>query len=480
MGTGKNIRHDLRTPLNHIIGYSEMLLDEIGGVGAADWQIADLSCELASLRGKGRELLELVNRPTMVDDEHLAGVFGDWRSPLLELTFALRRLRPRFAEHAAGWLSDLDKVEQATSRLRALFEAIDGPLGEPPEAGRAVEPVAVAVSITRGNTDKGRLLVVDDNESNVEILQRRLVQQGYSVSTAMDGATALHMIDRERFDIVLLDVLMPGISGIEVLKSIRERFAFHQLPVIMVTAKHGSENIVEALHLGANDYITKPVDFPVALARISTQIYLRHVTRDLAEANDRLHRYSYIDGLTGIANRRNFDECVKREWGSAHREQQPFSLILLDVDYFKLYNDNYGHDAGDKVLVRIAEALAKALYRPGDLIARYGGEEFVAVLPRTPTNVAVVVAERLRAAVAALNIPHDHHRTEPRVTVSLGVAGGFPDETITADQLRVSADQALYRAKHLGRNRFGCGGNLGGRCLATQCVAAPHACHSND
>ncbi len=475
MADGKSIRHELRTPLNHIIGYSEMLMEDLAAEG-----FEELHGEFQALWERGKRLLDLVNRLPEGDELQLPEAFGDWRTPLGELIAIVRAVKPRLLGQAAEWMGDAEKVEQAGTRLLGLFEG----LHTTPRVGgpAAAEPLvakgegADAGPAAAANRTKGHLLVVDDNESNLDLMLRRLTREGYGVTITADGESALELIEQEEFDVVLLDVLMPGINGIEVLKRVRERFSSFQLPIIMVTAKYGSDNIVEALQLGANDYVTKPVDFPVALARISTQLYLRRVTRELAEANERLHRFSYMDGLTGIPNRRHFDEYLAREWGRAQREGEPLSLVLLDVDYFKLFNDNYGHDAGDQALIQVAQTLSRELYRQGDLVARYGGEEFVVVLPKSSAEVAVAVAERLRAAVAALLIPHLHHKSERHVTISLGVASGMPCGQLSAEQLRILADQALYYAKHQGRNRIGCSGNRQRDCNG-QCPGRPLACH---
>lgn len=303
------------------------------------------------------------------------------------------------------------------------------------------------------NVEAAAVLVVDDDPMAREVLTRRLARLGHAATPVADGRQALQILGRQAFDLVLLDLRMPGLDGFQVLRAIRERFSLAHLPVIMVTSADDTESIVQALELGANDYITKPLDFPVALARIRGLLLLRQVVRALEAANEKLEQLSFLDGLTNIANRRRFDEFLAGEWRRAVREGVPLSLIFIDIDFFKAFNDHYGHEAGDEVLRRVATALSGILNRPADLVARYGGEEFVAVLPGTDAKGAAFIAERLRAAVEGLGIPHAASPVAPHVTVSLGVATLVPLRGSAPEALLAAADQALYQAKREGRNR---------------------------
>ena len=286
-----------------------------------------------------------------------------------------------------------------------------------------------------------------------DVLTRRLERLGYTVTAAADGRQALELIARQPFDVVLLDIKMPGLTGFQVLQAIRRIHSVTDLPVVMVTSSDDSDSIVEALQLGANDYVTKPIDFPVALARIRTHLLLRQMVLALEEANQKLERLSFLDGLTNIANRRRFDEFLHIEWRRAAREAAPLSVILADIDFFKAYNDTYGHEAGDEILKKVAGALAVTVNRPADLVARYGGEEFVVALPGTDAAGALVLAERLRAAVEALAVAHSTSRAAAHVTISVGVATTIPERGAAPEALVAAADQALYEAKHDGRNR---------------------------
>jgi len=286
-----------------------------------------------------------------------------------------------------------------------------------------------------------------------DVLTRRLERLGYTVTAAADGRQALELIARQPFDVVLLDIKMPGLTGFQVLQAIRRIHSVTDLPVVMVTSSEDSDSIVEALQLGANDYVTKPIDFPVALARIRTHLLLRQMVLALEEANAKLERLSFLDGLTNIANRRRFDEFLHIEWRRAAREAAPLSVILADIDFFKAYNDTYGHEAGDEILKKVAGALAATVNRPADLVARYGGEEFVVALPGTDAAGALVLAERLRAAVEALAVAHSTSRAAAHVTISVGVATTVPERGAALEALVAAADLALYQAKHDGRNR---------------------------
>lgn len=299
----------------------------------------------------------------------------------------------------------------------------------------------------------GKLLIVDDSAFNRELLCRQMGRMGFHCETAADGPTALSMLVQDQYDVVLLDLIMPVLSGIEVLKSIRQTRSMTDLAVIMVTAVDNTDDIVTALACGANDYVTKPVSLPVVQARVHTQLMMKQMIKALEAANLKLANLSYLDGLTGIANRRAFDECLAREWRRAGRESTPLSVIIVDIDCFKPYNDHFGHEAGDTALKQVARALAQSAERAGDKVARYGGEEFAAVLPDTDAAGAFVVAERMRGATLAMNIPHPHSLAEACLTISVGVSTATPTIGMQVDYLVDAADRALYQAKRAGRNQ---------------------------
>ena len=290
-----------------------------------------------------------------------------------------------------------------------------------------------------------KILVVDDIPSNVHVLSR-ILKDDYDIYFATDGEKALDLVQARMPDLVLLDIMMPGMDGFEVCRRIKSDPATHDIPVIFISAKSEVEDETRGLEVGAIDFITKPISPPIVKARVRNHLLLKRQA-------DLLRSLSFLDGLTGIANRRRFDDAMTREWRRCTRSHLPLSLIILDVDHFKAYNDEYGHKAGDECLRLVAELLADRARRPSDLVARYGGEEFVCLLPETDGTGAIRVAEGFRAAVAEQRIPHAQSPVAPFVTISLGVATVTPSADGSPERLAEMADQLLYRAKRAGRNR---------------------------
>ena len=294
--------------------------------------------------------------------------------------------------------------------------------------------------------NRPRILIIDDTPDNIHVLAKALSLE-YQVQVATDGPRALQIAQRpeQQPDLILLDIMMPNMSGLEVCRRLKEQEATQHIPVVFVTALDGMTDETSGLELGAVDYISKPFHLPIVLARIRNHINLKLKT-------DLLERYANLDGLTNIANRRRFDEAIDKEWRRASRYGQVLSLALIDVDCFKQYNDTYGHGEGDVCLYRIARALDMVLTRPGDLLARYGGEEFAAILPSTEPEGAKTIAMRLREAVMALDIPHAGNEAAQVVTISVGCASVRPNKDVPFRQLLDTADSLLYVAKAAGRN----------------------------
>jgi len=290
-----------------------------------------------------------------------------------------------------------------------------------------------------------KILVVDDIPSNVHVLSR-ILKDDYDIYFATDGEKALDLVQARMPDLVLLDIMMPGMDGFEVCRRIKADPAIHDIPVIFISAKSEVEDETRGLEVGAIDFISKPISPPIVKARVRNHLLLKRQT-------DLLRSLSFLDGLTGIANRRRFDDAMAREWRRCARSHLPLSLIILDVDHFKAYNDHYGHQAGDECLRMVAELLSDRARRPSDLVARYGGEEFVCLLPETDGPGAIRVAEDFRTSVAECRIPHAQSPVIPYVTISLGVATVIPSAEGSPEQLAEMADQLLYRAKRTGRNR---------------------------
>ena len=295
--------------------------------------------------------------------------------------------------------------------------------------------------------NKPIILVVDDAPVNVKVLTAAL-RQDYIIKVAVNGLDALASAKSEPYpDLILLDVMMPEMDGYEVLRLLKENPATSRIPVIFVTAKASAIDEEAGLNLGAIDYITKPISIPVTRARVRNHVALK-LQADLLE------ELSLIDPLTQIPNRRRMDENLENEWKKALRSGKPLSILMIDIDYFKGYNDHYGHGAGDECLCRVAEALSNGVSRSGDMVARYGGEEFAVILPETDLQSALLIAERLRQLVLGLNLPHAASRLEMRVTVSIGCATMDSATGITkAAELLHKADSMLYQAKKMGRNQ---------------------------
>ncbi|MBP1627156.1 MAG: diguanylate cyclase, partial [Holophagaceae bacterium] len=289
------------------------------------------------------------------------------------------------------------------------------------------------------------ILAADDSKT-IRLLIRGILGKDHDLVMAGDGLETLKIARETRPDLILLDVIMPGMNGFAVCKALKEDPLTSDIPVLFLTALSGDMDEALALSGGAADFIIKPISPPVLAARVKNHL-------ELKRSRDMLKALTLLDGLTGIANRRRFDEQLQQEWLRCGRRAKPLSVILGDVDFFKCYNDGYGHVEGDECLRRVAKAIAGSLHRPGDLAARYGGEEFVCILPETDQEGARAVAEAIQAAVAALQLPHEFSEVADHVTISLGVATAWPGECEVPEDLTRHADQNMYEAKRLGRNQ---------------------------
>lgn len=299
--------------------------------------------------------------------------------------------------------------------------------------------------------ERPRLLVVDDQPINIQVLFQ-IFGEDHEVFMATDGRQALEACESTDIDLILLDVVMPEMDGIEVCQRLKANERTRNIPVMFVTAQDSPDEETRGLDVGAVDFISKPVNPAVVRARVRNQLLLK------AQA-DALRALAYMDGLTGVANRRYFDDQFDVEWRACKRNQQPVAVALMDIDHFKTYNDRYGHLQGDDCLKTVARALRDGMNRPRDLIARYGGEEFVCLLPETTLEGALEKAESLRAAVEALAIPHAHSSAAGVVTISIGVAACVPDQQEPGELLE-AADKQLYTAKEQGRNQVCGAGDL--------------------
>ena len=289
------------------------------------------------------------------------------------------------------------------------------------------------------------LLIVDDEKQNRRLLTE-LLQDDYQIILAKNGVQALEKAQERLPDLILLDVLMPEMDGLAVIRALKASDSTRHIPVIFVSALDSAQDEERGLELGAVDYIAKPFHPPIVRVRVRNHLQSVHQRR-------LLEQLAMIDSLTEIPNRRRFAEVYEREWRRCLRNGTCLSLIVVDVDHFKIFNDSYGHAAGDLVLKRVAKTIQLALKRPADFVARFGGEEFVVVLPDEDAEQAQQVAEAIRADVEAQKISFPESAAGPWLTVSLGGASRTPNQSEVDAELFGCADRCLYDAKRDGRNR---------------------------
>lgn len=293
--------------------------------------------------------------------------------------------------------------------------------------------------------NKQKILIIDDDPVTV-LLLNELLGSDHELHFAADGKKAFEIAIAEDVDLILLDIMLPDTDGYTICRSFKKNSQTTSIPVIFISSKVETDDEVRGLEAGAVDYITKPISAPKILARIKTHLELKRY-RDLLED------LSNIDGLTGIANRRRFDAVLAHEWSRAIRSRKQLSLIIIDIDYFKEYNDLYGHSAGDTCIKKIALALRRGLLRTTDLAARFGGDEFACILPETDATGAANVARMLHQAVERLQIRHVHQAGGGVVTASMGIATAQPTTGTQVLELIEAADTCLYDAKHEGRDQ---------------------------
>jgi len=316
--------------------------------------------------------------------------------------------------------------------------------------------------------NKVNILCVDDKPENLKEMETLLEDYVLEVITAGSGNEALKLMLEYDFALILLDAEMQNMDGCKTAEMMRNNEKTRHIPIILITEISDSRHFLfTGYKAGAVDCLLRPIDPNILKSKISifTELYVQKklleqkmnelevIKKELEKANRKLINLSFIDGLTKIANRRRFDESLYREWKRAKRSKLEISIIMIDIDYFKFYNDNYGHQVGDECLIKVAKALVECAKRSQDLVARYGGEEFVAVLPETNYSSACHVAEIMRQSIIALNIKHVHSKALKVVTISLGVCAAVPLKGFTFIDFTKKADAQLYNAKKGGRNR---------------------------
>lgn len=318
------------------------------------------------------------------------------------------------------------------------------------------------------------VLVVDDTPENLTLLRKILAEHDdYRVRTALSGETALKTVQAGVPDLILLDIMMPGMNGFELCEILKTDAKTQDVPIIFISALNETEDKVKGFQAGGVDYISKPFNAAEVVARVETHLTLRKINLQLlreieerklieealGKANRELEILASLDGLTQVANRRQFDQYLQKEWKRLKRERVPIAIILCDIDFFKRYNDTYGHVAGDKCLKEVAQGIRRAVKRPADLVARYGGEEFAVILTNTYVNGAMKVAEEIKEKIRELQIPHIQSGVAAHISLSMGVSSIIPTDTQEPEAFVNTVDKFLYQAKENGRDRIVASGN---------------------
>lgn len=305
------------------------------------------------------------------------------------------------------------------------------------------------------------ILVVADKKTRRQVLRRGLKKEGYRVTEAANSEECLQTCCQLKPNLVLLDADLPQMDSFTCCTQLQSFLGDDCPPIVIITSLKDQASIDRFFEIGAADYVTRPIHWTVvyqrvhcllqrswAMVELKRQIEQKHrLTAQIEALEQKLQRLVSTDELTAVANRRCFDEYLKREWKRLSREHKPLSLILCDLDFFKAYNDTYGHQAGDECIKQVADIIRRVVKRPADLIARYGGEEFAVILPNTQAKGAVQVAETIRSEVKAEGIAHAGSQVSKLVTLSLGVASVVPDSDSSTDKLITEAEQALYHGK---------------------------------
>ncbi|MCP4271338.1 MAG: diguanylate cyclase [Gammaproteobacteria bacterium] len=299
-----------------------------------------------------------------------------------------------------------------------------------------------------------RVMLVEDDRAVMMVTSSYIESFGFEVIPAYDGETAVELFDPNTIDIVFMDYILPGIDGFETTRQLRETHSDEWFPIIFLTSSKGDEHLANGLAAGGDDYLYKPVSPVVLESKIKAMARIVKMQKDLLMANKKMERLSFLDGLTEVYNRRGFDRSLGNEWRRMRRDENTLSLLMIDVDYFKKFNDLYGHQAGDDCLKAIATTLDKNTFRPADIVARYGGEEFAVLLPGTDANGAKQTADRLVKSIEAENIEHKDSETSPYVTISIGIAESGKRGNNNTKKLIKAADKGLYMAKSQGKNCF--------------------------
>jgi len=298
-----------------------------------------------------------------------------------------------------------------------------------------------------------KILLVEDSATLRFAMRNYIIDAGHEPFIARSGEEALQLLENTPVDMIIMDVEMPGLNGFETTRLIREWLAGHWIPIIFVTGLNEDENYREGIEAGGDDYLIKPVSYMIIKAKIRAMERIAEMRDQLNHLNAELEALSQLDSLTQIYNRRTFNELAQQQWALAKRHQQPISALMIDIDHFKLFNDHYGHPAGDACLKKVTQAIRSCLQRSADIFGRYGGEEFIVLLPDTDATGTMRVAQAISNAIENMQIRHDVSPSSTWVTASIGGATCLRTTGHDLEELIKNADRALYKAKRAGRNR---------------------------
>ena len=389
------LRHNLRTPLNAIIGYSEILIEDLED---------DLNEE--SLKDL-QSIIDLSRETETAIENFVDYIRGE-------------------ATKTSGGNSQLESAE-------SLFKSL-GDINYSLELDESLEGADI--------------LIVDDNKTNCEVLERRLTMQGLHCRTAYDGTTAIKEVEEKLPDLILLDVILPDINGLELLKKFRSENTSENLPIIMVSAFNDVDGIAKCIQLGAQDYLPKPLNGTILLAKVISSLERKFFREREKELVNKLHIQATTDQLTGISNRRVVFEKLESAYADLHSDNRgDFSVIMIDIDFFKSVNDTYGHSGGDEVLKAMANVLKNYISEP-NIVGRIGGEEFLAVI--FDQEDIESYCDNLRSEIHGIKVSYENH--EISITASGGVA--ITSESGNASDVINKADERLYDAKKSGRDKF--------------------------
>lgn len=297
-----------------------------------------------------------------------------------------------------------------------------------------------------------KVLIIDDDQSICDYLSEIVLREGHECYVTHNFDDAISILQTFDIDIAFIDIYLPGKDGFEICKQIRSLYADNWIPIVFISASDTDENYEKCVSVGGDDYLVKPIRPIVVKTKLMTLERLASMKKQVDVANKKLKRLTHQDPLTKVHNRRYLQHYLMREWRSSIRDKEPLSVIMIDIDHFKNYNDYYGHIKGDACLQKVAKCIEDTVHRPRDMVARFGGEEFLVVLPDTDINGALITAKKIQKIISERLIPHPTSDVANHLTVSMGVSSTeFENDSV--EKLCEHADKALYVAKNKGRNR---------------------------